>query len=109
VERLELAFDSQGTLGWFVVTKLPMLDLRGLITGPIGIMRRATDNAANLPLVQGVSKAVDAIRSDYAKSVEIAAVATASGQSLRQLQRCFQNAFGISKQYFSSRPACSPR
>ncbi len=100
VERLELAFDSQGTLDWFVVTKLPMLDLRGRIAGTMGLMRRATDHTASLPLVQGVSKAVDLIRRDYAKGVTMAAVATASGQSLRQLQRCFQNAFGISPQEF---------
>ena len=100
VERLELAFDSQGMLDWYVVTKLPMLDQRGRIMGTMGIMRRATEHSASLPLVQGVAKAVDLMRRDYANSVTMTEVAKASGQSLRQLQRSFQNAFGISPQEF---------
>jgi AraC-like DNA-binding protein len=100
VERLELAFDSQGTLDWFLVTKLPMRDQRGRIIGTMGLMRRAGDHASSLPLVQSVSKAVELIRSEYAKGVTMSEVAQRSGQSLRQLQRCFQNAFGISPQEF---------
>jgi AraC-like DNA-binding protein len=100
VERLELAFDSQGTLDWHVVTKLPMFDQRGRVVGTMGIQRRAAEHSASLPLVQGVSKAVDVIRRDYAKSVTMAAVAKTSGQSLRQLQRSFQKAFGMAPQEF---------
>lgn len=100
LERLELAFDSQGTLDWYVVTKLPMLDQRGRIVGTMGLMRRAKDHASSLPLVQSVSKAVEIIRTDYAKGVTMTQVAKRSGQSLRQLQRCFQNAFGINPQEF---------
>lgn len=100
LERLELAFDSQGTLDWFVVTKLPMLDQRGRIIGTMGLMRRAADHSASLPLVQTVSKAVDIIRREQAKSVSLHEVASECGQSLRQMQRSFQSAFGISPQEF---------
>lgn len=100
VDRLELAFDSQGTLDWFLVTKLPMRDQRGRIIGTMGLMRRAKDHASSLPLVQSVNKAVELIRSDYAKGVTMAQVAKYSGQSLRQLQRCFQSAFGVTPQEF---------
>jgi AraC-like DNA-binding protein len=100
VERLELGFDSQGTLDWFVVTKLAMFDQRGRVIGTMGIQRRAEEHSTSLPLVQVVSKAVEIIRRDYAKSVIMADVAKASGHSLRQLQRNFQSAFGISPQEF---------
>ena len=100
VDRLELAFDSQGTLDWFLVTKLPMRNQRGRIIGTMGLMRRAKDHTASLPLVQSVSKAVELIRSNYAKGVTMTQVAKHSGQSQRQLQRCFQNAFGVSPQEF---------
>jgi AraC-like DNA-binding protein len=100
VERLELAFDSQGTLDWFVVTKLPMLDKRGQIIGTMGLMRRAADHSASLPLVESVSRAVEIIRRDHAKSVSLTEVARHCGQSLRQMQRSFQSAFGISPQEF---------
>ncbi len=100
VERLELAFDSQGTLDWFVVTKLPMLDHHGRIVGTMGLMRRSADHSASLPLVQSVSKAVEIIRRDHAESVSLYEVACECGQSLRQMQRSFQSAFGMSPQEF---------
>lgn len=47
-----------------------------------------------------MAKAVTLIRGDFAKPLRIADVASACGQSLRQLQRRFQDAFGITPQEF---------
>ncbi|MGH7946616.1 MAG: helix-turn-helix domain-containing protein, partial [Opitutaceae bacterium] len=44
--------------------------------------------------------AVETIRTDYVKPLVLSEVARASGQSVRHLQRCFRNAFGISPQEF---------
>jgi len=100
IERLELWFDRQGLPDWFVVTKLPLLDLRQRPVGIMGVLRRAAEHEMKLPLVQTVSRAVDAIRNTYDKSVSLAALAESCGMTLRNLQRRFQIAFGISPQEF---------
>jgi transcriptional regulator GlxA family with amidase domain len=100
IERLELWFDRQGLPDWFVVTKLPLLDNRQRPIGIMGVLRRAAKHEMKLPLMQTVSRAVDAIRRDYAKNVSLKAVAESCGLTLRNLQRRFQTAFGISPQEF---------
>ena len=100
VERLELWFDRQGMPDWFVVTKLPILDRRGRPHGVMGVLRQATEHEKRLPVFQAVSKAVDLIRRDYAQRISINDIASACFQSLRQLQRQFRSAFGVTPQEF---------
>lgn len=100
LERIELWWDRQGLPDWFLVTKLPLRDLSGQIHGVMGLLRRPDDAESRLPTFQTVSKAVAIIREAFAKPLRIADVATACGQSLRQLQRRFQDAFGITPQEF---------
>ena len=100
IERLELWFDRQGLPDWFVVTKLPLLDNRKRPIGIMGVPRRAAKHEMKLPLMQTVSRAVNAIRRDYAKNVSLTAVVESCGLTLRNLQRRFQTAFGISPQEF---------
>ncbi len=100
VERLELWWDRQGMPDWFVVTKLPLRDCRGGFQGVMGVLRRPDESERQLPVFQAVAKAVEFIRRNYAKPVSLMEVARACGQSLRQLQRRFQEAFGITPQEF---------
>jgi len=100
LERIELWWDHQGMPDWFLVTKLPLLDRRGRVQGVMGLLRRPDDAERQLPVFQTVARAVEAIRRDYAKPLIIAEVASACGQSLRQLQRRFRTAFGITPQEF---------
>ena len=100
IERLELWFDRQGLPDWFVVTKLPLLDLNKRPIGIMGILRRAAEHEMKLPLMQTVSRAVDAIRRGYARNVSLEALAESCGLTLRNMQRRFQKAFGISPQEF---------
>ncbi|MDB6076014.1 MAG: AraC family transcriptional regulator, partial [Verrucomicrobiaceae bacterium] len=85
---------------WFVVTKLPLRDQRKQMQGVMGVLRRPDEAERQLPVFQAVARAVETIRRDYAKPVSIAYLAMACGQSLRQLQRRFQEAFGITPQEF---------
>ncbi len=100
LDRIELWWDRQGLPDWFLVTKLPLRDRAGEIQGVMGLLRRPDETERRLPTFQTVAKAVAIIRSDFAKPLRIADVATACGQSLRQLQRRFQDAFGITPQEF---------
>lgn len=100
IERIELWWDRQGMPDWFLVTKLPLLDRTGQPRGIMGLLRRPAEAERQLPVFQTVAQAVEVIRRDYPKPLIIADVAQACGQSLRQLQRHFQSAFGITPQEF---------
>jgi AraC-like DNA-binding protein len=100
IERMELWWDQQGIPDWYFVTKLPLRDRRGRGQGIVGLLRRAAENERQLPVFQTVSRAVEMIRRDFAQPITIAEVAKRCGESLRQLQRRFQTAFGISPQEF---------
>lgn len=100
VERIELWWDRQGMPDWFLVTKLPLVDRRGRAQGVMGLLRRPDAAERQLPVFQTVARAVEIIRRDYARPLVITDVAAACGQSLRQLQRRFHTAFGITPQEF---------
>ena len=100
IERIELWWDSQGMPDWFMVTKLPLLNGAGEMVGVMGLLRRPDESDRELPVFQTVAKAVEMIRRDYAKAVVIEEIAGSCGQSLRQLQRRFLSAFGITPQEF---------
>lgn len=100
VERIELWFDGLGMPDWFVVTKLPLFDGKGRVQGVMGVLRRAGEQESQLPLFQTVSKAVAIIRRDFGLPLVVGEIAATCGVSLRQLQRHFQRAFGISAQEF---------
>ena len=100
IERLELWFDRQGMPDWYVVTKLPLLDKRGRPAGVMGVLRRAEEHEMRLPVFQTVEQASRIIRREFGRPLVIADIARQCGQSLRQLQRRFQEAFGVTPQEF---------
>jgi AraC-like DNA-binding protein len=100
LERMELWWDLQGLPDWHLVTKVPVRDSAGECVGVAGILREPEEAERLLPVFQTVAKAVEVIRRDYAKPLRIEEVAQACGQSIRQLQRRFQSAFGLTPQEF---------
>ncbi len=100
VERVELWFDKQGTPDWFFVSKVPLRDTGGRICGTAGVVRRAAEHEMQLPMIQGVARAVEIIRRDFAGPVVLSEVARACGLSMRHFQRRFQHAFGFNPQEF---------
>ncbi len=100
VERMELWWDRQGMPDWFFVNKRPVRDKEGRIHGVMGVLRRPVDAERALPIFQTVAKAVELMRGGFGGPLIIAEVARQCGMSLRQLQRRFQKAFGITPQDF---------
>ena len=100
IERIELWWDTQGMPDWFLVTKLPLYDKRKRVQGVMGALRRPDEAERRLPVFQTVAQAVEIIRRDFAQPLIIEELARSCGQSLRQLQRRFQSAFGITPQEF---------
>lgn len=100
IERLELWWDGQGMPDYYFVTKLPLRNLAGKFSGVMGVLRRPDESDRELPVFQTVARAVEVMRRDYSKQVTVAEIAQSCGQSVRQLQRRFKEAFGIAPQEF---------
>lgn len=100
IEHLELWFDKQGMPDWYIVTKLPVLNRRRRPIGVMGVLRRAAEQERKLPVLESVAQAVMIIRKEFPRNISMLDLADACGQSLRSLQRRFNEAFGISPQEF---------
>ena len=100
IEHLELWFDKQGMPDWYIVTKLPIINRRRRPIGVMGVLRRAAEQERKLPVLESVAKAVIIIRREFPRNITMLDLADACGQSLRSLQRRFNEAFGISPQEF---------
>lgn len=93
--RLELFYDEQHQLDWFLTTKLPLHDRRGKVIGVMGMARRDERRLAHHE-VREVMAAAQFAREHRRRAVTTAELAQAIHVSERQLQRKVQAALGIS-------------
>lgn len=101
--RLEVWYDSNRVLDWFVTSKFPIRDDGGKIIGVMGIVRPHEGKEGRRqhgPGGSGISRAVEFIRRHLGRAITIADLASAAGVSRRHLHRKFIEAFGLSAQEF---------
>lgn len=100
LNRVEIWYNEQRLLDWFVTTKLPVFDRAGRVTGIMGVVRSYTDKRkAHLPHSQ-ISRAVEHIRTHHSARVRITELAKLTGISERQLHRKFHEEFGMNASSF---------
>jgi PAS domain S-box-containing protein len=95
INRLELFYDEQHRLDWFLTTKLPLRDRRGKVIGVIGVARRDEKRMAQHDML-GVTAAVKFARDHRHRVSTPAELARAVSVSERQLYRNLQAALGVS-------------
>lgn len=95
VNRLELFFDEQKGLDWFLTTKLPLRDRRGKVIGVIGVARRDEKRMMHHDVMK-VTAAVKFARDHRRRMSTAADLAKAVGMSERQLYRDVRAALGVS-------------
>ncbi|MCB1208638.1 MAG: helix-turn-helix domain-containing protein, partial [Verrucomicrobiales bacterium] len=95
INRLEVWYDEQRNLNWFICTKLPVLDKRGKVIGVMGITRRDEDRLRQHD-VREVTAAVQFARANSHRVVTAAELARAAGVSERHLHRKLRAALGLS-------------
>jgi AraC-like DNA-binding protein len=93
--RLELFYDEQHALDWFLTTKLPLHDARGKVIGVMGVARRDEKRMTHYD-VREVTVAVEFAREHCNRAVTTAELAKAVGISERHLYRKLRAALGIS-------------
>ena len=92
--RLEVWYDEQRNLDWFLTTKVPVRGRNGSIIGLMGITRRDEGLARHQP-ARDVSKVLGFIQSHSDRILTTAALACACGMSERTLYRKVNQALGV--------------
>ena len=99
-DKLELSFNRDGSLGWFLAQKEPVKDAAGKVLGVAGISRDLRLGESGAPRIAGIGAAVARIRRDFAGPVRIAALARESGLSADSFERRFRKALGLTAREF---------
>ncbi|MBK8094866.1 MAG: AraC family transcriptional regulator [Verrucomicrobiaceae bacterium] len=95
INRLEVWYDEQRNLNWFLCTKLPVRDKGGKVIGVMGITRRDEDRMHHHD-VREVTAAVQYAREHCHEIVTTGELARAAGLSERHLHRKLRSALGLS-------------
>lgn len=100
IGRVELWYNEQRVLDWFVTNKLPIRDTAGRIIGVMGIVRSYEGQRRSMQPLSLIQSTVDYIRQHHHERITVAALAQRADLSPRQLHRKFREVFGLSVQEF---------
>ncbi|HPW55430.1 MAG: AraC family transcriptional regulator [Thermoanaerobaculaceae bacterium] len=92
---LELHLYPDGTEGWCITDKTPLVDPSGAVTGLAGTSRDLHAPVAGKASLAGVVAAVDTIRQRFAESLRVEDLAAEAGLSIYQLTRRVRAVFGL--------------
>lgn len=95
IDRLELFYDEQHGLDWFLTTKLPVIGKCGRVIGVMGVVRRDEKRLHHRDVAE-VRTAIDFARAHCHRQSTAAELAAFVGISERQLYRKLRAALGVS-------------
>ncbi|MGQ9662810.1 MAG: helix-turn-helix domain-containing protein [Kiritimatiellia bacterium] len=96
---VEIWFTREGLPRWFLCHKSPLRDRHGRIVGIIGFLKEY-HHVARLPVGKPLDLLLTTIHENYSKPLRISDLAEMAHLSVRQVERLFRDALGISpKQY----------
>lgn len=102
-DTLELVFNVDGTLGWYLARKEPVLDSAGRLLGIVGISRDLRLHETDAPRIAGVADALARMRRDFHRPLRIRNLARGAGLSIDAFERRFRKATGITAREFLMR------
>ncbi len=101
INRVEIWYNEQRLLDWFVTNKLPIHAANGdSIIGVMGVVQSYEGKKKSLLPYSHISEAVDFIREHHCDRINVEDLAQLVGISTRQLHRKFHQVFGMSVQDF---------
>ncbi len=100
LNHVQLGFDDQGIPDWFQINKVPVRSASGKIAGIMGFFQAYEQRAELLEPFKAISRAVNHVRQNYAQDISVRELAGLTGLSVRQLERKFKAAFGVTPQRF---------
>ena len=100
LNRVEIWYNEQRMLDWFVTNKLPLKNESGNVIGLMGTVRSYEGSRKLLLPFSQISAAVEFIRAHHRERITVTDLANKTSLSPRQLNRKFNDAFGMSAQDF---------
>lgn len=100
IGRVELWYNEQRVLDWFVTNKHPVRDTTGAVIGVMGIVRSYEGQRRSMQPMSLINSTVDYIREHHQERLTVEELADRAGLSPRQLHRKFREVFGLSVQEF---------
>lgn len=100
IGRVELWYNEQQVLDWFITNKLPIVDVQGEIIGVMGIVRSYEGQRRSMQPMSLINSTVDYIREHHRRRLTVEELAAHAELSPRQLHRKFTEVFGLSVQEF---------
>jgi AraC-like DNA-binding protein len=94
INRLEVWYDEQRTLTWFLTTKVPLRGKNGKIIGLMGLTRRDEGRSRHQPSSE-VTLIVSHIQKNTSRILSTVELARECGLSERTLYRKIQQALGV--------------
>lgn len=100
IGRVELWYNSQRILDWFVTNKLPVRGKDGEVIGVMGTVRSYEGRRRLMLPMSDITDTVDYLRTHLFERLSVTDIAKRAGLSERQLHRRFVAVFGVSVQGF---------
>lgn len=99
-DQLELVFNRDGTLGWYLARKIPLMGKNGKVIGLASISRDLlTPGDADLRFT-GLAKVIEKIHHDFADELKPAELAEIAQLSQTQLERRMRKVFKLTTSQF---------
>ena len=100
IGRVELWYNEQRVLDWFVTNKHPIRDARGAVIGLMGIVRSYEGQRRSMQPMSLINSTIEYIREHHHERLTVAELATRADLSPRHLHRKFREVFGLSVREF---------
>lgn len=99
-DRLELIFNRDRSLGWYLASKLPISDERGSIIGIVSMSRDLQTPRDEDLRFAGLVRVVEEIQSKFSGELKPSHLAAFAGLSSTQLERRMRKVFKVSTSQF---------
>lgn len=100
IGRVELWYNEQQILDWFVTNKLPVRSTTGEVIGVMGAVRSYEGQRRAMQPMSQIDSTVNYIRQHHTERITVDELAERACLSPRQLHRKFREVFGLSVQDF---------
>lgn len=98
--NLDLTLYRDGTAGWCLTTKVPLLDRQGEVTALACLSRDLTEPSRGGLIDEKLAATVDYVQSNYNQRISVRVLASMAGLSETQLDRRLKRIFSLSTQQF---------
>lgn len=88
--RVELVTTPEGTVDWIVTTKVPLRNAAGEVVAVAGHSRDYQGEVSAAAMPEELRLPIEHIRENYAGTIQVVDLATASGCSVSSLERAFR-------------------